>query len=139
MMSVTLPWLSMRMNALGMNAGFSAWAAPAKGRLKPTTKAPPAASPAWRNPRRVSASSDLQVASRTAALWMAEFCMALNPRQILGLRGLFDRRADAHVRAAAANVSSHGRIDVGILRVRSGVEQGRCRHDLSGLAVAALD
>src|SRR3984957_3897359 len=57
----------------------------------------------------------------------------------LSLGSMFDRRADAHVGPAAANVSRHGRINVRIFGVRGGVEQRRRRHDLPGLAVAALD
>src|SRR5271156_2176090 len=77
------------------------------------------------NPRLVRAASDLA---------MSESCGWQS-----GLGSMFDRRADAHVSAAPADVSRHGGVDIGILRMRRGVEQSRCRHDLPGLAVAALD
>src|SRR5271165_2398866 len=121
MMRVTLPSRSMRMNAFGAKGAF-AGAASASGRWKPTTRAPPTASPACRNPRRVSEAS--ASASISAGLILCS---------------MFDRLAYAHVGAAAADISRHGRIDIGIFRVRGAVEQGGCRHDLSGLAVAALD
>src|SRR6267142_515817 len=131
MISVTLPWASMRMNALGANTGFWACAPWAKGRWKPTTKPPPAASPTWRNPRLVSAASTLRVGA-----WMV---IAESRCTELDSCGMFDRRPDTHVGAAPANVSRHGRIDVGVLRMRGGVEQSRRGHDLPRLAVAALD
>src|SRR5579863_3863844 len=122
MISVTAPWLSMRMKAFGANAGFWAGAPNAKGRLKATTQLPPTATPACRNPRRVRAVPAAESSGKA-----------------LCLRSIFDRRTDAHVSAAPANVARHGRIDVGIFGMRSGVEQSRCRHDLARLAVAALD
>src|SRR3984957_10910912 len=112
----------MRMNALGANVAFSVCAPNADGRWKPTTNVPPAAIPACRNPRLVSAASSGAFRDEDSAAG-----------------SMFDRRADANVRAAPANISRHGRIDVGIVRMRGGVEQSRRRHDLAGLAVAALD
>src|SRR5215831_15713405 len=46
--------------------------------------------------------------------------------------------ADALIGAAAADVAAHGGIDFGIRRLRDPCEQGRSRHDLPGLTVAAL-
>src|ERR1700684_11760 len=122
MISVTVPWLSMRMKALGAKAGLWAGAPNAKGRRKATTKLPPTATPACKNPRRVRA---VPVAESSG--------------KALCLRSMFDRRTDAHVGPAPAEVAGHGRIDVGIFGMLSGVEQSRCRHDLPRLAVAALD
>src|ERR1700747_1986903 len=51
---------------------------------------------------------------------------------------LMDCRADTYVGRAAAYVAAHGSIDVGIARVRIGFQQRSGRHDLPGLAVAAL-
>src|ERR1700692_2200579 len=87
-----------------------------------TTKLPPTAIPACRNPRLPRAAPS-----------------AVSRGKKLGLGSMLDRRPDAHVSAAPANVSGHGRVDVGIFGMRSGVEQCRRRHDLTGLAVAALD
>src|ERR1700691_4972872 len=122
------------MNAFGANSVFAACAAFANGRWKATTKLPPAASPALRKPRLVSAAPALRAGS-----WMVEAYIAESPSTELGLSSMFDGRANAHIRAAPANVSRHGRINVGIFRMRGGVEQSRRRHDLPGLAVAALD
>ena len=47
-------------------------------------------------------------------------------------------RADARIGAAAAQVSGHGFIDVGVAGCRVLLEQGCGAHDLARLAVAAL-
>jgi hypothetical protein len=49
-----------------------------------------------------------------------------------------DRLADPLVRAAAADISLHGNIDIGIAGFGIAPEQGDSAHDLSRLAVAAL-
>jgi len=53
--------------------------------------------------------------------------------------GAFDRVADADVGAAAANVPRHRRVDIGIIGMRRRGQERRRRHDLAGLAIAALD
>jgi hypothetical protein len=53
-------------------------------------------------------------------------------------RGQSDRGADADVAAAAADVASHGGIDVSVAGVGILGQQSRGGHDLAGLAVAAL-
>src|SRR6516164_7171464 len=52
---------------------------------------------------------------------------------------LLDGGADAHVSAATADVSRHRSVDVGIFGVWRRSEQRDRRHDLPGLAVAALN
>lgn len=52
---------------------------------------------------------------------------------------LFDGGADTLIGAAAANVTGHRRIDIGIARVRIVGEQRGRRHDLARLAIAALN
>src|SRR3989449_11978 len=54
-------------------------------------------------------------------------------------RRLLDGRPDARVGAAAADVARHGPVDVGVGGVRLARQQRGGRHDLAGLAVAALD
>src|SRR3954454_1986004 len=55
------------------------------------------------------------------------------------LRGVVDGSADALVRAAAADVAIHGAVDIGVARFwRLGQKADR-GHDLSRLAIAALD
>src|SRR5688572_2382280 len=49
-----------------------------------------------------------------------------------------DRFADAHVGTAAAQVAGHRGRNLRVRRTRSRCQQRRCRHDLAGLAVAAL-
>ena len=52
--------------------------------------------------------------------------------------GVLDRLANADIGAAAADIARHRCVDIGIIRVRGTVEQRRRRHDLAGLAIAAL-
>src|SRR5690349_12000587 len=55
------------------------------------------------------------------------------------LGGALDRRANARVSAAAADVAGQRLIDVAVGRFRSFRQQRRRRHDLPGLAVTTLD
>src|ERR1700685_2311714 len=112
------------MKAFGANSDFAVGAAFPSGRWKATTKPPPATSPALRKPRLLNAASAVRAGSR-----MVESSMAVSLSTELDLSGMFDGRSDAHIGAAPANVSRHGRINVGIFRMRSAVEQSRRRHD----------
>src|SRR5690606_17934994 len=49
-----------------------------------------------------------------------------------------DGRADPVVGRAAADISAHGRIDIGVGRFRSLLQKRRRRHQLPGLAITAL-
>ncbi len=49
-----------------------------------------------------------------------------------------DARLDPYVGGATAQVAGHGVIDLRIARLRRALEQGRRRHDLASLAIAAL-
>ena len=49
-----------------------------------------------------------------------------------------DRFANADIRSAAADVAEHGFLDVGVGRMRVACDEGRGRHDLARLAIAAL-
>src|SRR5262252_2591791 len=119
------------MNALGANlppvlsGGCSGSLTARAGRWKPSTNAP--ATPLCRTARREG----------ERARWPREdigslLCLAV-------ARGALDRLADADIGAAAADVACHGSVDVRIIRVRRVSEQRRRRHDLTRLAIAALD
>src|SRR6516162_7315266 len=54
-------------------------------------------------------------------------------------RGALDGFAYADIGAAAANIARHRRIDIAIVGMWILGEQGRRRHDLPRLAVAALN
>ena len=54
-------------------------------------------------------------------------------------RCALDRLPDAHIGPAATDVAGHGRVDVRVVGMRDRIEQGRRRHDLARLAIAALD
>src|SRR5881396_1366696 len=96
-----------------------------KGRLNPSASPPPAAAELTMNLRRE------RFVARVVFFMVAP----------LGLLDHFGRhvhaRADALVGAAAADVG-HRRVDIGVARLRVFPEQRSGRHDLSGLAVAAL-
>src|SRR5437867_8963704 len=49
-----------------------------------------------------------------------------------------NRLADAQVRSTPADGAFHGLVDLGVGGLRLPGQQGRGRHDLAGLAVAAL-
>src|SRR5258708_16023042 len=53
-------------------------------------------------------------------------------------RSPMDRFADPLIRTAAADISLHGNIDIGIGGLGFAFEQGNSPHDLPRLAVAAL-
>src|SRR5262249_41384571 len=55
------------------------------------------------------------------------------------LRSLLDRLANANVSPTAANVAGQRVIDFSVRRMRVAGEERRSRHDLAGLAVAALN
>ncbi len=54
------------------------------------------------------------------------------------LGGAVDRLLDPLVHPAAAEIRAHHRVDLGVGRSRLGAEERGRRHDLAGLAVAAL-
>src|SRR5215475_11259664 len=127
MVKTTWPSLPMRMKAFGANSSDPAASLRASGRLKLKTSPPPAAALAARKLRRDRLASEA-IRSRIMSA-------SLLVRQ----RGELDRLADANISSAAANVAAHGVVDIGIGRMRVACEKRRGRHDLSGLAVAALD
>src|ERR1700722_19253030 len=131
MTSDVLPARSMRMKALGANfpavlsGGCSGSLTARAGKLKTSTKTP--ANPVCNTVRR-----DGRRAGCFAICIGGLLCSTVT-------RGAFDRLADAHIGAAAADVACHCCIDIGIVRVRGAFEQRRRRHDLARLAIAALD
>src|SRR5271168_3130420 len=130
MTSVICPASSMRIKALGANlpsvesGGCIGSLTARTGRWKANRK-PPASVPVKRLRRETS--------ENLAAMVMAR-SLRLRAR-----RRLLDGGADAHIGAATADVSRHRRIDIGIVGVWCrGKQRGR-RHDLPGLAIAALN
>src|ERR1700692_3052775 len=127
-MIVTPPSAPMRKNALGAKTAALAPTAAAR-RLGPSHQSPMVSAPAppepvaFRNSRRVGRRANER--------------MAIN-LSLDGLCGRVNRGADTGIRRAAANIAAHGAVDVGIGRRRVLLEQGRCRHDLTALAIAAL-
>src|SRR5262245_682072 len=126
MMRVTRPSLPIRMKAFGAKSGGApSWdAARARGsasRCHPSSNPPPAAAPADRSWRR--------------DIWPMS---ALIPRGRRLLSCLLDRRTDAGIGAAAADVPRHGLVDIGVGGSRDLREQRGGGHDLAGLAVTAL-
>src|SRR5947208_6659339 len=106
----------IRSHALGAKGAAAAAKRPPAGRWNPITRPAPAAAVVSRNSRRETCEGALMSRS---------------------LRGPVNRRPDALISAAAANVR-HRLIDVCIGGVRLLGEQRCRRHDLARLAVAAL-
>src|SRR5882672_5422027 len=103
----------------------AASADPMKGSLKPSASPPPVAAELTMNLRR----------ERFVA--RVVFFMVVSSGLLDHLGSQVHARADALVGAAAADVG-HRRVDIGVARLRVFPEQRSGRHDLSGLAVAAL-
>src|SRR5215469_7117050 len=131
MTSVVCPERSIRMKALGANlpcvlsGGCSGSFTARAGTWKPSTNTP--TSPLCRSERREGERSNCASEYIGSLL-----CLAL-------ARGALDRLADTDIGAAAADVSCHRRVDVGVVRMRRVRKQRRRRHDLTGLAIAALN
>src|SRR6266849_3379519 len=116
----------MRMNAFGANGGGTSAAAiagrGASGSTRLTTRPPPTAAPALRKARRSSRG-------------IIEWSSMVDP---FSVGGAMDGGTDALIGAASADIAGHCGVDVGISRLRRAGEQRRGRHDLAGLAIAAL-
>ena len=55
------------------------------------------------------------------------------------MRRILDRGADPAIGSTAAQIAGHRGIDVGVGRMPLGLQQSERSHDLSGLAIAALN
>src|SRR5689334_19036996 len=133
MTRVTAPVGFIRINPFGAKVpatSFSttcdAGAAKTDSVLAPVSAKPSSKPVPCRKARRDSAASSAICAPRTS------------PSMISNSRSVLDRGADAVVGAASADIPRHGRVDVVICRLRRFLQQRRRRHDLAGLAVAAL-
>src|SRR6266446_6579072 len=102
--------------------------------LNPSSMPPPNAALALRKRRRER--SRLSRSTRPIArleVMSGSFLVARrSPRRVL------DPVTYAHIGPAAADVSGHRSVDVGVVWLRVGGKQCRRRHDLAGLAIAAL-
>src|SRR4051812_122693 len=117
MMKVMLPVLSMRMNAFGAKLSVpcdDSRATPA-GTWNARIKAP--ATAACKTKRREGFSVDTFV--------------DIDSPQTRSFAGrALDGSANAHIRAAAADISGHRGVDVGIVRLGRVVDESGSRHDL---------
>src|ERR1700760_3692546 len=77
-------------------------------------------------------------ARRDIAVSSAICSLTVSLSMISNSRSMLDRSADALIGAASADIPRHGGVDVVIRRLRRVLPGGRRRHDLAGLAVAAL-
>src|SRR6266705_3345174 len=110
-----------------MTAAAAATADPMNGSLNPSARPPPAAAELTMNLRR----------ERLVVLPLSVFFMVVSSGFLRHVSGHVHARTDALISAAAADVG-HRRVDVCVRRVGVFLEQRRSRHDLPGLAVAAL-
>src|SRR6266404_547880 len=129
----------MRMNAFGVNGSLTTFsAAPAtlieRPAVNPSSMPPPNAALALRKRRRER--SRLSRSTRPIArleVMSGSFLVARrSPRRVL------DPVTYAYIGPAAADVSGHRSVDVGVAWLRVGGKQCRGGHDLAGLAIAAI-
>src|SRR6516165_9175557 len=130
-MTVTLLSGATRRKAFGANASAVAASARRGGpaQLKPMVRPAAAATVAFRKLRRPSAAG-------FGSGSMAKIAFMASAFQRMG--GRVDGGADADISGAAADIAAHRVVDVGVGRLRVLLEQRRRRHDLTGLAIAAL-
>src|SRR5262249_8147225 len=110
--NVTLPVRSMRRKAFGANGASVvsvSRTSPRAGSPNPRSKPPPTAAVAVRKRRREGEASSRVVISHP-----------------LVARGLLDRRTDAEIGAAAADVARHRMVDIDIARLGVGRDQRGC-------------
>src|SRR5918996_739197 len=142
MIRVACPSSPMRMKALGAKPSATPAAATrpiAGGKPKLSNRPPPTTALACRKPRRVAVESGGESLGRWAASANCSRRMVDLPSlRWLGERRLLDRGADTRISAAAADVAVHRIVDVGV--AGSGIfgEKRGSRHNLAGLAIAAL-
>src|SRR5579863_6974274 len=114
--SITTQALTSRGSALSAAQLCLANSAAYPGKLRPTSNPPEAVAALMTKRRRVKV-----------------FVMALHLS-----RGAMDGAADTHIGAAAADIARHRRVNVGIVGIGRAVQKRGGRHDLAGLAIAAL-
>src|SRR5216684_5294640 len=131
------PSLPMRMNALGANssAASASLCRPTKGKLRLSIRPPPAPLlPAGAcvatDCSRIRFGPGPGPARCDRGSWSASLSR--------GLRGLFDRFANAQIGPAAADVARHRIVDVRVGWMRVVRQQRRSGHDLARLAIATL-
>src|SRR5271155_4199057 len=139
MIRTTSPSLPIRMKALGANdtpaVVSAASASPIEGRtVKPMRRPPPTAALTLRKRRRERSTPSLSAISTSRLEFISGFLLVA----CHNVRGALDSFADSRIRAAATDVSGHGGVDVAVGWIGVGGEQGRRRHDLARLAIAAL-
>src|SRR6202521_6489951 len=116
----TLPFASMRINALGANETVDAAMALPKraGTLNANRRPPPVA--------RLACRKSLRDVSKTLGDISGSLSIATRI-----LCRLLDCHSDPRIRATTTDVPGHGAVDVGIAWARIGGEQGGRRHDLA--------
>src|SRR4051794_12518686 len=135
MTNVIRPSRPTRMKASGANASGTALpgiGAPSPGTdtLSPSNRPPPKAIPAFRNALRGTPRNITALASGSGSV--IRFLYGQNSRSLC--RPL-DSCANPLVGTAPADITGHGRIDIGVAWLRIARQQRRCRHDLTGLAI----
>src|SRR5436189_5407076 len=119
MVMTTCPSLPMRMKALGVNGGlatfWAASAAPIEGpAVKPMRRPPPTAALTLRKRRRERSTPSLSTRSTIRLEVMSGSLLVAGHT----MRRALDSLTDAHIGAAATDVSRHRGVDVGIARLR---------------------
>src|SRR6266849_4884506 len=118
------------MKAFGAKLSELAASPPPNGRAKLRTNPPPTAALATRKLRRLRSAS-AACDERWLRIMSASLCVRLG--------GELDRFANTDIGPAPADIAAHSVIDVAIRRMWVARQKRRSRHDLPGLAIAALD
>src|SRR5216683_1111642 len=129
----------IRINALGVNGSLATFsAAPAtlieRPAVNPISMPPPSAALALRKwcRERSGLSRSTRPIARLEVMSGPFLVARRSPRRVL------DPVTYAYIGPAAADVSGHRSVDVGVAWLRVGGKQCRRGHDLAGLAIAAL-
>src|SRR6201991_3909128 len=133
MTKVTAPVGLIRINPFGAKVPVTSFSTTCNAGAAKTVSvlAPVSAKPSSKPVPCRKARRDIAVSSAICSLRISS-SMISNSRSVL------DRSADALIGAASADISRHGGVDVVIRRLRRVLQERRRRHDLAGLAVAAL-
>src|SRR5262245_31743809 len=140
--NVTLPARSMRRKAFGANGASVvrlSRISPRAGSPNPSTSPPPIAAVAV-TLRKARREEDTAPRFSIDAVFISPL-LAVDVTGLFGsgnAGGLLDRGPDARIGPAAADVARHCVVDIRVARFRLGCQQRAGRHDLAGLAVAAL-
>src|SRR5450631_3358256 len=130
MVRTTWPSLPIRIKAFGANVSEGEASLRLNGRLRLIARPPPMAALVVRKLRRDRLVSSAREVLRSGTM-ISLPCVRL--------RSELDCLANSYIGPAPADIAAHGAVDIAIGRMWVARQKRRSRHDLPGLAIAALD